>query len=738
MIRRALAFSVVLLAVGGAAISHPRGPGADLAELNDSLMALQWLAVDDGEARALFQRWQTLREASWAIRALTDEEDLPIAHPRVVARIEIARALRQGLLEDCRRFFESRHVLMPTAVVRLSGTVAVEWDDPLIETRTGERRLVLIELRNDSNEPAFVEVEGGGERQVFTWRQSVRLDPGASRHTFAHVLPVEAGEVRGVVRAHWSPGGSAEVVIRASATAAASEPPDLPERPIRIRIRDAETGEPLAARLEVRSADGEGEGYFAPLSGPSYAVPRTEYGWTTPFWPLELGSYFYADGEVALGVDPDGKTVRAYHGFEYLASEEEVPPEGTVTVDLRRWIDMPSLGWYSGHTHIHTTDVGMPVPFTGDWPLVARGEDIGLTNILTLKGEWESHAIYANEYPMGEVPWASDERHVIAFGEEYRNNPYGHVCLLGLDELLQPISSGALGELAGPDYPPNLFVLDEALARGAVTVGAHFGGSILDNAPIATPWPSTGFEMPADVALGRLQIAEIYGNAGERDVWYGLLNCGFELAATAGPDWVVKDTPRTYVHLGDTPLSFEAWTEGLRLGRSFVTQGPMLFFEVEGQRPGARLHFAEESRELHVRASAVLPDQELPVEIVVNGEVVATGTSLNTTVELTGSAWVAARTEGAHSNPVYVSLAGRPRGSAADALVFIDVLDRLATWVRTKGLFDNDEQRRTVLRVVSEGRAVYERILERDPRGSLPPKSPPATPAPDSKELRLR
>jgi hypothetical protein len=344
---------------------------------------------------------------------------------------------------------------------------------------------------------------------------------------------------------------------------------------------------------------------------------------------------------------------------------------------------------------------------------VARGEDIGVTNILTLKGEWTSHAIYANEYPMGIVPWASDPHHVIAYGEEYRNNPYGHVCLLGLQELLEPISSGALGELGGPDYPPNLFVLEAALAQGATTVGAHFGGSILDEAPIATPWPSTGFEMPADVALGKLQVAELYGNAGERDVWYRLLNCGFELPATAGPDWVIKDTPRTYVFLGDEPLSFEAWTEGLRLGRSFVTQGPMLFFEVEGQRPGARLHFAESSRSLRVRASALVPDGSLPVEIVVNGEVVAAGTDLSTSVEVADSAWIAARTESAHSNPVYVTLAGRPRGRAEDARVFMAVLDRLARWVERKGLFDTPEQRETVLKVIGAGRAVYESIVER-------------------------
>jgi hypothetical protein len=105
-----------------------------------------------------------------------------------------------------------------------------------------------------------------------------------------------------------------------------------------------------------------------------------------------------------------------------------------------------------------------------------------------------------------------------------------------------------------------------------------------------------------------------------------------------------------------------------------------------------------------------VPDGSLPVEVVVNGEVVAAGTDLSTTVELDGSAWIAARTEDAHSNPVYVTLAGRPRGSAAAAQPFIGVLDRLAEWVQTKGLFETDEQKQAVLNVIAEGRSVYERI----------------------------
>jgi hypothetical protein len=38
---------------------------------------------------------------------------------------------------------------------------------------------------------------------------------------------------------------------------------------------------------------------------------------------------------------------------------------------------------------------------------------------------------------------------------------------------------------------------------------------------------------------------------------------------------------------------------------------------------------------------------------------------------------------------------------------------QLEEWVRTKALFENPEQKQTVLNVLGEGRAVYESIIER-------------------------
>lgn len=175
----------------------------------------------------------------------------------------------------------------------------------------------------------------------------------------------------------------------------------------------------------------------------------------------------------------------------------------------------------------------------------------------------------------------------------------------------------------------------------------------------------------------------------------------------------MKDTPRTYVYLGKTPLTFDHWIDGLKQGRSFITKGPMIFLTVDGQRPGARLHYSERPREVMVVASALLPRQSIPVEIIVNGKVVAKGKDLSKVITLKDSGWIAARCDGAHTNPLFVTLEGRPRGYAKEAEEFIGVTDSLIEWVNIKGLFDTPNQKKTVLNVLREGRRVYESIAER-------------------------
>jgi len=477
-------------------------------------------------------------------------------------------------------------------------------------------------------------------------------------------------------------------------------------------ISDEETGDPIPARVKV--TDENGNAYWSPLNGQSLSIGRIgrDFGWKTSIWEHQPGPYFYLKGETSLAVEPGGKKVHVSHGFEYIPQSFPVPENGKVEVTMKRWINMPQQGWFGGHTHIHTTDVGIPVQFNQYWPLVSQAEDLHVSAILTLKGEWMTHAIYANEYPMGERKAFSTKDYIIAYGEEYRSNPYGHLAFIGLDHLIQPISSGALGELGGPDYPPNTVVLDEALKQGANTIAAHFGNFTKWVTQIKSPWPSTGFEMPVDIALGKIQLAEIYGNGGQLDVWYDILNCGFKVPATAGPDWIIKDSPRVYVYLGEQLFTWDNWRKGLQQGRSFITKGPMLFFEVDGQKPGSEIHLKNGSNQVKVTAKAKIPNGTRPVEILFNGEVIYHGSDINTSITLNDSGWLAARCDGAHSNPVYVKFEGRPAGFSAPALKFIEIIDRLQEWVNNKGLFDSEDQKKEVLSVLASGKEVYRKIVK--------------------------
>ena len=188
------------------------------------------------------------------------------------------------------------------------------------------------------------------------------------------------------------------------------------------------------------------------------------------------------------------------------------------------------------------------------------------------------------------------------------------------------------------------------------------------------------------------------------------------VAATAGPDWDIKDTPRTYVYLGQDAFTYDNWLEGLKVGSSFITKGPMIFLTVNGKEPGARLNHAERPMEVTVEASAMTPEGPIPVEIIVNGEVVAQGKDIHQTIKLDDSAWIAARCSDAHTNPVYVTLEGRPRGFAKEAEEFMRVVDRLAEWGHTKGLFETRAQKEAVLDVIAEGRAVFESIAQKGRR----------------------
>jgi hypothetical protein len=110
-----------------------------------------------------------------------------------------------------------------------------------------------------------------------------------------------------------------------------------------------------------------------------------------------------------------------------------------------------------------------------------------------------------------------------------------------------------------------------------------------------------------------------------QEIYYQILNCGLRIPPSAGSASGVLPNPvgynRVYVHLGKD-LSYEKWWEGLRAGRSFVSNGPLLRCQANGELPGHVFHESA-GKELGIRVSAVLSTQDpvSSIEVVTNGRV---------------------------------------------------------------------------------------------------------------------
>src|SRR5262249_38054969 len=107
--------------------------------------------------------------------------------------------------------------------------------------------------------------------------------------------------------------------------------------------------------------------------------------------------------------------------------------------------------------------------------------------------------------------------------------------------------------------------------------------------------------------------------------YYTLLNCGFRLRPTAGTASGVHPGPlgfgRVYVHIRKE-FSYEAWVKGLNKGRSFVTTGPMLLAEMDGERPGEVFRPSGKGpHSFHLSGRTASAQPLARIEVVMNGKV---------------------------------------------------------------------------------------------------------------------
>ena len=248
-----------------------------------------------------------------------------------------------------------------------------------------------------------------------------------------------------------------------------------------------------------------------------------------PFWK-EPATYFVSKPfSISL---PAGKwRLAVARGLEYVPifKEFEIAPgaDHRQEVLLRRWVDMPRLGWYSGDNHVH---VPRTTPEHNEFLITwARAEDIHVSNILSFT-ELQKASPYGREHSCEQVGYGKDFRYqqgdyLLASGQEDSSmeiHEQGHSLALNITEPVHPEDRFHLYDI----------VFDAVHAQGGLAGYAHFAWAAEYYRNPYVTWDAT-----INVVRGKVDFLEIlqFRHFSVND-YYDFLNLGYKLTASAGSD----------------------------------------------------------------------------------------------------------------------------------------------------------------------------------------------------------
>ncbi len=252
---------------------------------------------------------------------------------------------------------------------------------------------------------------------------------------------------------------------------------------------------------------------------------------------------------------------------------------------------------------------------------------------------------------------------------------------------------------------------------------------------------STTYELPADVALGKVDYIEVVGFADHKstaEVWYKLLNCGFHLPTASGTDFMGNYASlrgpmglnRVYAQVPRGPLKIQTWLNAIKAGRTFATNGPLLRFRLGESQPGGEIHLQQEGNlAFHVGLRTIVPIDHL--QIICNGQVAKDlplqgerkSADASGTLAVPESAWCVLRAYAdraeypildlypyATTSPVYISVAGRPIRSKTDAQYFSTWVDHLIRAAQTSPAWNTDHEKESVLALFQKAKEKFEEL----------------------------
>ena len=461
---------------------------------------------------------------------------------------------------------------------------------------------------------------------------------------------------------------------------------------IHIRIADAATKKPVPCRLRVSDAAGN---YFAPLGRLAVFACGVgeDVGGSVRFG---RDNFAHTDGSCEIAL-PAGVPLRiqAFRGPEWTPLDTTVTlgsGQMAIRLEMSRWFDRHAEGLTSEDSRCHFLSPHAAL-------MEAAAEDVDTVHLLA-RVHYGLSAIDGNTYPQlpgitsfsGQVPALATDGRTVFVNTLNTHRTLGHLGLLNCHRPVYPL---AFGGSEGPDDWSLCDWADQCHRKGGRVVWCDAFREGL-----------TGGEALVAVIQGKVDAIEF--DAKPRTTpflpWvYRLWNAGLmvPLVGSSG-----KDSNRGVVGAvrGYSPTSRDregaeevttAPSRSRLVQASFVTNGPLLRFRVDGTRVTAS-------------AESVTPFEKL--EIVATGEVIASTPaaagerhSASVEVEHAAPGWVAARAVGgvgsilfpdqpafAHTSPVAI---GSPVPLTAAVTALRQCLDRVREWVETQAGFTQEKRK---------------------------------------------
>jgi hypothetical protein len=387
---------------------------------------------------------------------------------------------------------------------------------------------------------------------------------------------------------------------------------------------------------------------------------------------------FYIHGRYGARLPVGDYSLIAAKGPEYLIEEQRfvvtADQISSVKVTMKLWGDMAAKGWYSGDNHIHYSRES--AQDNGNLLRFAEAEDLHVARVLQYGNSGNT---YLGQYDWNIVTGGPEHSYALIPGQEDpRTGRRGHAIELHMTK---------------PIRDPSRYLLYHEVLQQARAQGAILGYAHLDDSDSEMHHARRGLAI--DVPFGLVDFMEVlqFGEANTR-TWFEFLNLGYKVTPSAGADYPygsVVGAERNYVHL-EKGFTAHAWLQGFKEGHTFVTNGPMLEFHLNGQEMGSQVQVARGDA-LVIESRAALDPSISPLdrlELIEQGEVIKTvvassrsASELRLRHEMAADhgTWFVVRAMGKHQNalatpialsaPIYVSVDGQSfwKPSAVPAIV---------------------------------------------------------------------